>query len=98
MKTMKRRAVEDGEDLKKKTIVENRRNSLAAAIEGDSERELVSRDKELEFKRVKLEADIEQRQLDREERKAEREHQLALAKIESEKMTNMIKALLDSRK
>ncbi|ETV64590.1 hypothetical protein H257_18529, partial [Aphanomyces astaci] len=51
MQTMKRRSDVDNDEVKKKPAVENRRNSLAAAIEADSERELTSREKQLEFDR-----------------------------------------------
>ncbi|RHZ10091.1 hypothetical protein DYB37_013976 [Aphanomyces astaci] len=81
-----------------KPAVENRRNSLAAAIEADSERELASREKQLEFDRFKYESELKQRELDRDERKAEREHQLALARIESEKVSNLLKSVIDGRK
>ncbi|RHY88619.1 hypothetical protein DYB35_011574 [Aphanomyces astaci] len=81
-----------------KPAVENRRNSLAAAIEADSERELASREKQLDFDRFKYESDLKQRELDRDERKAEREHQLALARIESEKVSNLLKSVIDGRK
>ncbi|KAG9410387.1 hypothetical protein AC1031_018423 [Aphanomyces cochlioides] len=83
-------------------MVENRQSSLAMAIDGDSIREADWREKELSFKRTKLEASILQQQLDREERiaerAAEREHQLKLAQIESEKIMTLIKALADSKK
>ncbi|ETV72557.1 hypothetical protein H257_12323 [Aphanomyces astaci] len=39
------------DEVKKKPAVENRRNSLVAAIEADSERKLASRVKQLEFDR-----------------------------------------------
>ncbi|ETV89996.1 hypothetical protein H310_15161 [Aphanomyces invadans] len=98
MKTMKRRSDGDGEEKTKRHAVENRRDSLAAAIATESERELTSRANELEFQRHKLECEMNERKLDREDRKAEREYQLALANIESAKMTNIIQALLESRK
>ncbi|ETV98381.1 hypothetical protein H310_09070 [Aphanomyces invadans] len=87
MQTMKRRAdvTTEGGELKEKTAVEGRRSSLATAIEVDSERDRAIREKRLSS-------------TDREERKAEREHQAALAKIESEKMINLINAALSSRK
>ena len=56
----------DGEDSKRKATQDNRRNSLAAAIECYSERELLSREKELEFKRFKFEVELQQREHDRE--------------------------------
>ncbi|RHY36755.1 hypothetical protein DYB38_004134 [Aphanomyces astaci] len=98
MQTMKRRCDVDNDEVKTKPAVENRRNSLAAAIEADSERELASREKQLEFDRFKYESELKQRELDRDERKATREHQLALARIESEKVSNLLKSIIDSRK
>ncbi|RHY03387.1 hypothetical protein DYB36_007770 [Aphanomyces astaci] len=61
-------------------------------------RELASREKQLEFDRFKYESDLKQRELDRDDRKAEREHQLALARIESEKVSNLLKSVIDGRK
>ncbi|RLO03065.1 hypothetical protein DYB28_013833, partial [Aphanomyces astaci] len=49
MRTMKRPNNNDGDEQKKKAALDNRRNSLAAAIEAESERELVVREKELSF-------------------------------------------------
>ncbi|ETV71303.1 hypothetical protein H257_13434 [Aphanomyces astaci] len=97
MKTMKRKCDPEGDDPKRPAL-ENRRNSLAAAILAESERDAVAREKQLAFEREKFESELQQRQLDREDRKAEREHQLVLANIESAKMTNIIKVLLDSKK
>jgi hypothetical protein len=93
MRTMKRRHDDDGHDPKKKQATDNRRNSLAAAIDTESERVLVAKEKELDFERFKLETETKQRELDREERKAGREHQVVLARIESEKMLSMFQAL-----
>ncbi|RHY19309.1 hypothetical protein DYB32_010248 [Aphanomyces invadans] len=100
MQTMKRRAdmTTEGGEQKKKTAVKGRRSSLATAIEMDSERDMAIREKEIEFNRYISDLELKQRELDREERKAEREHQAALAKIESEKMINLINAALSSRK
>ncbi|KAG9409934.1 hypothetical protein AC1031_020246 [Aphanomyces cochlioides] len=81
---------------------ENKRSSLATAIDTDSKREADWREKELSFKKAKLEASIIQQQLDREERvadrAAERDHQLKLAQIESDKIMTLIKALADSKR
>ncbi|KAH9096903.1 hypothetical protein LEN26_017244 [Aphanomyces euteiches] len=99
MQTMKRRSDNsETDDSKKKAAVDNRRNSLAAAIASDSEREQARRDKELDFKRFKFESEMKQREYDREERKAERDHQLALARLESEKISSLLKAVLEGRK
>ncbi|ETV90720.1 hypothetical protein H310_14557 [Aphanomyces invadans] len=98
MRTMKRRNENDPDELKKKPALDNRRNSLAAAIEAESERELAVREKELLFQQFKLESEIKQRELDREERKAEREHQILLARIDNEKMLGMFKAIAESKK
>ncbi|KAH9112488.1 hypothetical protein AeMF1_013193 [Aphanomyces euteiches] len=100
MKTMKRRQenTESEIDSKKKQATDNRRNSIAAAIEADSEREFAVKEKELEYQRFRLESELKQCELDRQERKAERAHQLALAQIESEKMLNLMKAFADGKK
>jgi hypothetical protein len=100
MKTLKRRVTtsDDNESSKKKATVENRRNSLAAAIEAEGERERASREKELDFKRYKFDNELKQREFDREERKAEREHQLAMAKIKAVKEVDVIRLALESRK
>ncbi|RLO03858.1 hypothetical protein DYB28_006002 [Aphanomyces astaci] len=100
MQTMKRRTdkAPDGESSKKKPAVESRRTSLASAMEIESERERATREKELEFQRFKFESDLKQREMDRDERRAEREHQLAIARIESEKMSCLLKAVLEGRK
>ncbi|RHY77003.1 hypothetical protein DYB34_013801 [Aphanomyces astaci] len=98
MQTMKRRSDVDNDEVKKKPAVENRRNTLAAAIEADSERELASCEKQLEFDRFKYESELKQRELDRDERKAEREHQLALARIESKTVSNLLKSIINGRK
>ncbi|RLO11002.1 hypothetical protein DYB28_008013 [Aphanomyces astaci] len=66
--------------------------------QGGMLRELASREKQLEFDRFKYESDLKQRELDRDDRKAEREHQLALARIESEKVSNLSKSVIDGRK
>ncbi|ETV83004.1 hypothetical protein H257_04752 [Aphanomyces astaci] len=71
MRTMKRRNDNDGDEQKTKPALDNRRNSLAAAIEAESERELVVREKELSFQQFKLESEMNQRELDREERQEE---------------------------
>ncbi|RHY40780.1 hypothetical protein DYB34_012047 [Aphanomyces astaci] len=78
--------------------MKRRAKNLAAAMEVESERERTSRDKELEFERFKFESEMKQREIDRDERRAEREHQLTLARIESEKMSCLLKAVLDGRK
>ncbi|RHZ33146.1 hypothetical protein DYB37_013256 [Aphanomyces astaci] len=100
MQTIERRTdkAPDGESSKKKPAVESRRTSLASAIEIESERERATREKELEFQRFKFESDLKQREMDRYERRAEREHQLAIARIESEKMSCLLKAVLEGRK
>ncbi|RHY77077.1 hypothetical protein DYB30_009379 [Aphanomyces astaci] len=98
MRTMKRRKDNDSDEQKKKPALDNRRNSLAAAIEAESERELVVREKELSFQQFKLESEIKQRELDREERQAEREHQILMARIDNEKMLSMFKAFAESKK
>ncbi|KAF0705433.1 hypothetical protein AaE_014514 [Aphanomyces astaci] len=100
MQTLKRRAEASkvGEVSKKKAASEGRRNSLLSTLEKEGERELALRDKELEFKRFKFESDLKQREYEREERKAEREHQLALARIESDKISTLLNAVLESRK
>ncbi|RHY27059.1 hypothetical protein DYB32_007079 [Aphanomyces invadans] len=98
MRTMKRRNENDPDELKKKPALNNRRNSLAAAIEAESECELAEREKELLFHQFKLESEIKQRELDREERQAEREHQILLARIDNEKMLGMFKAFAESNK
>ncbi|RHY89904.1 hypothetical protein DYB35_012673 [Aphanomyces astaci] len=98
MKTLKRQCGGDADESQKRPAVENRRNSLATVIAAESERELAVREKVLDFQRQKLDCEIQQRELDRDERKAEREHQVVMAKIENDKLTNMIKALLESRK
>ncbi|RLN74189.1 hypothetical protein DYB28_000906, partial [Aphanomyces astaci] len=83
MRTLKRRKDCELDEPKKKSPTENRRNSLAAAIEAEGERELAVREKELEFQRFKFEAELKERELlrglDREEKKAERDHQVLLA-------------------
>ncbi|RHY03166.1 hypothetical protein DYB25_013047 [Aphanomyces astaci] len=78
--------------------MKRRAENLAAAMEVESERERTSRDKALEFERFKFESEMKQREIDRDERRAEREHQLTLARIESEKMSCLLKAVLDGRK
>ncbi|RHY85715.1 hypothetical protein DYB35_012947 [Aphanomyces astaci] len=100
MQTIERRTdkAPDGESSKKKPALESRRTSLASAIEIESERERATREKELEFQRFKFESDLKQREMDRDERRAEREHQLAIARIESEKMSCLLKAVLEGRK
>ncbi|RQM20596.1 hypothetical protein B5M09_011708 [Aphanomyces astaci] len=79
MRTMKRRNDNDGDEQKTKPALDNRRNSLAAAIEAESERELVVREKELSFQQFKLDSEMNQRELDRVERQVEREHQILMA-------------------
>ncbi|ETV64282.1 hypothetical protein H257_18804 [Aphanomyces astaci] len=98
MRTMKRRKDNDSDEQKKKSALDNRRNSLAAAIEAESERELVVREKELSFQQFKLQSEIKQRELDREERQAEREHQILMARIDNEKKLSMFKAFAESKK
>ncbi|ETV69897.1 hypothetical protein H257_14496 [Aphanomyces astaci] len=102
MRTLKRRKDCELDELKRKSPTENRRNSLAASIEVEGERELLVREKELEFQRFKFEAELKERErlrgLDREEMKAERDHQVLLARIESEKMLTMFKAVAEAKK
>ncbi|RHY74005.1 hypothetical protein DYB30_013126 [Aphanomyces astaci] len=102
MRTLKRRKDCELDEPKRKSPTENRRNSLAAAIEAEGERELAVREKELEFQRFKFEAELKARELlrglDREEKKAERDHQVLLARIESEKMLTMFKAVAEAKK
>ncbi|RQM23538.1 hypothetical protein B5M09_000848 [Aphanomyces astaci] len=102
MRTLKRRKDCELDELKRKSPTENRRNSLAASIEAEGERELLVREKELEFQRFKFEAELKERErlrgLDREEMKAERDHQVLLARIESEKMLTMFKAVAEAKK
>ncbi|RHZ04704.1 hypothetical protein DYB37_012181 [Aphanomyces astaci] len=102
MRTLKRRKDCELDEPKRKSPTENRRNSLAAAIEAEGERELAVREKELEFQRFKFEAELKERELlrglDREEKKAERDHQVLLARIESEKMLTMFKAVAEAKK
>ncbi|KAG9414931.1 hypothetical protein AC1031_008346 [Aphanomyces cochlioides] len=83
---------------------ENKRDSLAMAISENSSREFSLREKEFELKRSQLEADIKEREsqrferdLDREKRRYEREHQLALAKIQAQSTSEMIKAILQNK-
>ncbi|CAK4746094.1 unnamed protein product [Aphanomyces euteiches] len=111
METMRKRKAScgrDGDDGERNGTT-GRRASLAMAIEIDGAREIDVKEKELAFKWFKYESDVRQRELDRAEsvvqreiqlaqRKAEREHQLTLAKIKSEKLSNMLKMMLESRR